>query len=116
MRIEVKGRNFQVTEDLKGHVEKRFQKVARQVSAGALTSEPLTGKNTSVGLRATCTIQFTAAQTAISRTVPTTIRTANVATRKARTARRASRQAAAEGCARRHRVLVFRGAPREIVA
>src|SRR5580704_15055600 len=88
----------------------------RQVCAGALTSEPLTGKNTSVGLRATCTIQFTAAQTATSRTVPTTIRTANVATGKASTARRGSRQAGAEECARRPRVRVFRGAPHEIVA
>src|SRR5580704_2042197 len=87
----------------------------RQVSAGVFTSEPLTEKNTSVGLRATCTIQFTAAQTATSRTVPTTIRTGIVATRKARTARRASRQTAAEGCARRLRARVFRGAPREIV-
>jgi hypothetical protein len=67
-------------------------------------------------LRATCTIQFTAAQPATSKTVPTTIRTANVAPRKARAARRASRQAAAEGCERRLRVRVFRGAPREIVA
>ena len=32
MRIEVKGRNLHVTEDLKEHVEKRFSKVARQVS------------------------------------------------------------------------------------
>ncbi|MBV9312095.1 MAG: ribosome-associated translation inhibitor RaiA [Solirubrobacterales bacterium] len=32
MRIEVKGRHFQVTEDLKEHVDKRFRKVARQVS------------------------------------------------------------------------------------
>jgi putative sigma-54 modulation protein len=32
MRIDVKGRNFQVTEDLKEHVQKRFRKVARQVS------------------------------------------------------------------------------------
>src|SRR5580704_17098436 len=53
----------------------------RQGCAGALTSEPLTAKNTSVALRATCTIQFTAAQTATSTTVPTTTRTANVATR-----------------------------------
>src|SRR5580704_13561570 len=88
----------------------------RQVCAGALTSEPLTGKNASVGLRATCTIQFTAAQAATSTTVPMTIRTANVAARKARTARPASRQAAPEGCARGLRVRVFRGAPRKIVA
>ena len=80
----------------------------RQVCAGAFTSEPLTGKNTSVGLRAACTIQFTAAQTATSRTVPTMIRTASVATRKTRTARRASRPAAAEECARRLPVRVFR--------
>jgi putative sigma-54 modulation protein len=32
MRIEVKGRNLPVSEDLKEHVEKRFRKVARQVS------------------------------------------------------------------------------------
>ena len=32
MQIEVKGRNVSVTEDLREHVEKRFQKVARQVS------------------------------------------------------------------------------------
>jgi ribosome hibernation promoting factor len=32
MRIEVKGRNLPVSEDLKEHVEKRFRKVAKQVS------------------------------------------------------------------------------------
>jgi putative sigma-54 modulation protein len=32
MRIEVKGRNLPVSEDLKEHVTKRFRKVARQVS------------------------------------------------------------------------------------
>lgn len=32
MRIEVKGRNLPVSEDLREHVEKRFRKVARQVS------------------------------------------------------------------------------------
>ncbi len=32
MRIEVKGRNLPVSEDLKEHVSKRFTKVARQVS------------------------------------------------------------------------------------
>ena len=32
MRIEVKGRNLPVTDDLKEHVEKRFRKVSRQVS------------------------------------------------------------------------------------
>jgi putative sigma-54 modulation protein len=32
MRIEVKGRNVPVSEDLKEHVEKRFRKVSRQVS------------------------------------------------------------------------------------
>jgi putative sigma-54 modulation protein len=32
MRIEVKGRNLPVTEDLKEHVTKRFRKVSRQVS------------------------------------------------------------------------------------
>jgi putative sigma-54 modulation protein len=32
MRIEVKGRNLPVTDDLREHVVKRFRKVARQVS------------------------------------------------------------------------------------
>jgi putative sigma-54 modulation protein len=32
MRIEVKGRNLAVSEDLREHVSKRFRKVARQVS------------------------------------------------------------------------------------
>jgi putative sigma-54 modulation protein len=32
MQIEVKGRNVSVTEDLREHVEKRFTKVAKQVS------------------------------------------------------------------------------------
>ncbi|MGI8713579.1 MAG: ribosome hibernation-promoting factor, HPF/YfiA family [Solirubrobacteraceae bacterium] len=32
MRIEVKGRNISISEDVREHVVKRFQKVARQVS------------------------------------------------------------------------------------
>jgi putative sigma-54 modulation protein len=32
MRTEVKGRNLQVTEELREHVERRFRKIARQVS------------------------------------------------------------------------------------
>jgi putative sigma-54 modulation protein len=32
MRIEVKGRNLPVTDELKEHVHKRFRKIARQVS------------------------------------------------------------------------------------
>jgi putative sigma-54 modulation protein len=32
MRIEVKGRNLSVSEDLREHVAKRFRKVAKQVS------------------------------------------------------------------------------------
>jgi putative sigma-54 modulation protein len=32
MRIEVKGRNLPVSDDLREHVSKRFRKVARQVS------------------------------------------------------------------------------------
>jgi hypothetical protein len=67
-------------------------------------------------LRATCTIQFTVAQTDTNRTVPTTIRMANGATRKARSALPAKRQAAAGRNARRLRVRFLRGAPREIVA
>jgi putative sigma-54 modulation protein len=32
MRIDVKGRNLTVSDDIRGHVDKRFRKVARQVS------------------------------------------------------------------------------------
>ena len=32
MRIEVKGRNVTVTDELREHVHKRFTKIARQVS------------------------------------------------------------------------------------
>jgi putative sigma-54 modulation protein len=32
MRIDVKGRNLSVTDDVRAHVEKRFRKVSRQVS------------------------------------------------------------------------------------
>lgn len=32
MRIEVKGRNLAVTDELRAYVERRFEKVARQVS------------------------------------------------------------------------------------
>ncbi len=32
MRIEVKGRNLPVTDDLRAHVERRFEKIAKQVS------------------------------------------------------------------------------------
>ena len=32
MRIEVRGRNFEVTEELRDHVSKRFARTARQVS------------------------------------------------------------------------------------
>src|SRR5262245_10570025 len=40
---------------------------SRQVSVGVLASEPLTGKNSSVGLRTAWTIQFAEAQIATSR-------------------------------------------------
>src|SRR5689334_15141087 len=36
MQIEVKGRNVSVTEELREHVERRFQKVSKQVSELAL--------------------------------------------------------------------------------
>src|SRR6266851_612324 len=87
----------------------------RQVLVGALASEPLTGKNTSVGLRTAWTIQFTDAQTATSRIAATMIRTANGAPRSATSARPARRQAAAPR-ARWRRVHVARGTACEIVA
>ena len=89
----------------------------RQVCAGTLASEPLTAPaatNTSVGLRTTCTIQFTAAQTIASRTVPTINWTANGAVRRARNARRPGREA--ERRVRRPRMRVGRSAARAIIA
>ena len=41
MRIEVKGRNLTVTDELKEHVQKRFRKIARQVSELALAEVEL---------------------------------------------------------------------------
>ena len=32
MRIEVRGRNLEVTDELRGHVEKRFARIGKQVS------------------------------------------------------------------------------------
>ena len=32
MRIEIRGRNVEVTEELREHIEKRFQRVGKQVS------------------------------------------------------------------------------------
>ncbi len=32
MRIEIRGRNVEVTEELRGHVEKRFRRIGDQVS------------------------------------------------------------------------------------
>jgi putative sigma-54 modulation protein len=32
VRIEVRGRNLEVTEELRGHVEKRFARIGKQVS------------------------------------------------------------------------------------
>lgn len=36
MRIEVRGRNTEVTDDLRRHVEKRFKRIGRQVSEHAV--------------------------------------------------------------------------------
>src|SRR6476646_5519021 len=66
---------------------------SRQVSAGVLASEPLTGKNISVGLRAACTIQFTDAQSAASRIAEPMIRMGTGARRSAASVRLNSRQA-----------------------
>ena len=46
MRIEVRGRNTEVTDDLRRHVEKRFKRIGRQVSEHAvLEVELLEEKN-----------------------------------------------------------------------
>src|SRR4029078_3016080 len=87
---------------------------SRQVSAGTLASDPLTA-NTSLGLRTTCTIQFTVAQTITSRTVPAMIWADNGATRMARNARRPRRETV-ERRVRRPRMRVSRNVARAIIA
>jgi putative sigma-54 modulation protein len=42
MRIEVKGRNVSVGDELRGRIEKRLQKISRQVSELALAEVELT--------------------------------------------------------------------------
>ena len=42
MRIEVRGRNTEVTDDLRRHVEKRFKRIGRQVSEYAVLEVELT--------------------------------------------------------------------------
>ena len=88
--------------------------LAERIDAGALASEPLTARNTSEGLRTTCTIQFTAAQTITSRTVPTIVWTASGASRTARNTRRARREVGRR--ARRPRMRIGRSAVRAIIA
>src|SRR5262245_2779244 len=88
---------------------------SRQVCDGCFMNDALTGEKTSAGLRATCTITFTVAQTVTTHTVASTMRTAIGALRKARSARPV-RRAAAERRARRLRVRVFCRELRETVA
>ena len=42
MRIEVRGRNTEVTDELRRHVEKRFKRIGRQVSEYAVLEVELT--------------------------------------------------------------------------
>jgi putative sigma-54 modulation protein len=52
MRIEIKGRNLPVTEELRGHVHKRLRKVQRQVSELALAEvELFEERNPAIGDR-----------------------------------------------------------------
>ena len=52
MRIDVRGRNTEVTDELRGHVEKRFARLGRQVSEHAvLEVELLEERNPSIADR-----------------------------------------------------------------
>jgi putative sigma-54 modulation protein len=42
VRIEVRGRNTEVTDELRGHVEKRFARIGKQVSGLAVLEVELT--------------------------------------------------------------------------
>ena len=42
MRVEVRGRNTEVTDELRRHVEKRFARIGRQVSSLAVVEVELT--------------------------------------------------------------------------
>ena len=48
MRIEIKGRNVPVTDELRERVEKRFEKVARQVPQAELEIELMEERNPSI--------------------------------------------------------------------
>src|SRR4051812_21411958 len=87
----------------------------RQVSAGLLASEPLTGRSISAGLRTAWTIQFMDAQTATSRIAETMIRNGGGARRSAASPRPAERHGA-ERRARWRRRRPARGAACEFVA
>jgi hypothetical protein len=63
----------------------------RHVSDGVLTKAPLTGKNSSVGLRSTWYIAFTDDQASRIVTAPTMMRMVSGAARNARRALRAPR-------------------------
>jgi putative sigma-54 modulation protein len=52
MRIEIRGRNLEVTDELRGHVSKRFRRIGRQVSPLAtLEVELCEERNPSIGDR-----------------------------------------------------------------
>ena len=56
MQIDVKGRNCNVSDELREHVEKRFAKVGKQVSELARLVEQLRSKPTPDTLRAFSTL------------------------------------------------------------
>lgn len=67
---------------------------SRQVSGGVLESAPLTGKNISVGLRITWTVQFAADQSARMISAAASMRIAGGAASAVRSARRPDRRSA----------------------
>ena len=50
MRIEVRGRNTDVTDELRGHVEKRFSRIGQQVSELAVLVDDVVTTGATIGV------------------------------------------------------------------
>ena len=79
MRIEVRGRNTDVTDELRGHVEKRFSRIGQQVSELAVLEVELSEeRNPSIADSqvAEATLHLKRVTVAIRNRIPPTIWTA----------------------------------------
>jgi len=99
--LDLGERGEQLGGDGGGRVAAEERRVAAPGLGGALVSVPLTGKNSSLGLRITWYVQLTADQTITSTSANTTRRTASGPASKSRPARRRPRPSARNAGRRR---------------